>query len=253
MNAFANLSTSEEIQGEKDTVGGNGPLDSDVYGAKVTMAYVTKSTRGALGVVLHLKTTAGREHRETIYVTSGDDKGNKNYFEKDGEKKYLPGFINMNALCLLTVGKELSEVDTEEKVVKVYDFEQKKEVPMNKEVLVELLNEEIKVGLQKQIVDKRAKQDDGSYGPTGETREVNEIDKFFRASDDMTTAEIRAAAEEADFINVWTNKWKGQVRDRSTKDAQQGRTGAPAGLGAGKAASPFGANKSAGGGKSMFK
>lgn len=240
---LSNLNTDASLEDEKDILGGGGPLDTDVYGSEITMAYLDKSQGGALGLNLHLKTDQGREIRETLWVASGDAKGNKTYFEnKQGEKKPLPGFTNATAMCLLTVGKELGEMDTESKVVKVYSREAQAEVPQTKEVLVDLLGQRIKVGLFKQTIDKRAKGDDGNYAPTGETRDVNEIDKFFRDRDGMTTAEIRAQADEAVFMNTWKDKWAGQVRDRTSKDAPQGGT---AGLPRQAANSPAGAGAAA--------
>ena len=66
--------------------------------------------------------------------------------------------------------------------------------------------------------------------PSGETRDENEIDKFFRASDRMTTAEIRAQATEAVFASSWEKKWSGKTRDRSKSVASNGTAGAPAGV-----------------------
>jgi hypothetical protein len=88
-----------------------------------------------------------------------------------------------NSLCLLTLGKEISELTTEEKVLNIYSPDAKAEVPTKVQVLMDLLNQEILVGLIKQTVDKTAKDAAGAYQPTGETREENEIDKFFRARD----------------------------------------------------------------------
>jgi hypothetical protein len=170
-------------------------------------------------------------------MTSGDKKGNKNYYvDKEGNQKYLPGFLLANSLGLLTVGKEIGELAgaAENKVVKLYSFTEKKEVPTEVPVLVELLGQEIYAAVIKQVVDKNAKAADGSYQPTGETREENEIDKFFRAKDKMTTAEIRAGAEEPAFFNTWKEKWAGQVKDRSTKTS--GQAGAPKPAGASPAA-----------------
>ena len=77
------------------------------------------------------------------------------------------------------------------------------------------------------------------YQPTGETRDENEIDKFFRASDRKTTAEIRAQVEEAKFADTWLEKWQGKVKDKSSKTAATGTPGAP------RAAAPAAAKKPA--------
>ena len=229
MSLLSSLSTDAAIATEKDSVGGSGgPLESGLYNATVAMAHINKSAGGALGLVLTLKTADGKEVRQTLWMTSGTAKGCKNYYEdKQGAKQYLPGFTHANALCLLTVGKEISQLDTETKVINLYSYEAKAEVPTKVEVVMDLLGQEIIVGLIKQTVDKTQKDENtGMYVATGETRDENEIDKFFRAKDRMTTAEIRAQAEEAVFINSWETKWSGKTKDRA-KGAAAGLPGVP--------------------------
>lgn len=234
MSLLSNLSTDASVTEEKDSVGSSGPLDSGLYKSTVALAYVTKSAGGAMGLVLNLKTEAGREIRQTLWMTSGTAKGGKNYYEKDGEKFYLPGFNHANSLALLTCGKEISELDTETKVVNVYSAEAKSEVPTKVEMLMDLLGKEIIVGVLRQTVDKTKKNDAGVYEPTGETRDENEIDKLFRAKDRMTTAEIRAQAENATFIDTWDAKHSGTVKMKAK--GASGTPGAPKAAGAPAAA-----------------
>lgn len=231
MNMLANLTTNNDIQDEKDSVGGGGVLESGLYNSTVSLAYIKKADSEALGLVLVFKTEEGRDIKQTLWMTSGKAKGCKNYYEdKNGAKQYLPGFNHANSLALLTVGKEIGQLETETKVVNVYSSEAKAEIPTKVEVFVDLLGKEIIVGLIKQTVDKTEKTDAGTYVPTGETREENEIDKLFRAKDRKTTAEIKAQAEEAVFINTWETKWTGKTKDKSTKTA--GTAGAPKAKGA---------------------
>lgn len=229
MSLLANLTTDSSIEDEKDVVGGGySPFESGLYTGTVALAFLTKSTGGALALNLHLSIN-GRELRQQLWMTSGDAKGNKNfYLDKDGEKQYLPGFIHANALALLTVGKEISQLDTEKKVVNLYSSATKSEVPTEVEMLVDLLGKEIMVGVIKQLVAKNAKDASGEYVPTGESREENEIDKFFRASDRKTTAEIRAQVAEAAFADTWAKKWTGQVRDRMPKGTANAGASKPA-------------------------
>ena len=229
MSALKNLTSDSSIANEKDSVGGGGfVLDSNCYPATITMAYVTKSDGGATGLVLKAKTLSNQEISQTLWMTSGTAKGAKNYYEKDGQKNYLPGFIAANALSLLATGKELSELDTETKAVKVYNKVAKAEVPTKVEVAVDLIGKEVIIGLIKQTVDKTQKNEaTGVYEATGETREENEIDKFFRASDKMTTAEIRAQATEAGFYSTWESKWVGVVRNKAKGGTANGTAGIP--------------------------
>jgi hypothetical protein len=227
MALFSNLTSDTSIKGETDTLGvGFGPLESGLYNGKVTMAYGTLSKGGAQGLVINIQTEDNKEIRQTLWMTSGTAKGAKNYYEKDGEKNYLPGYIAANALCLLASGKEISDMETEVKVVKVYSFEQKTEVPTKVDAVMDLIGKDIVVGLIKQTVDKNAKNEStGAYEPTGDTRDENEIDKFFRASDRLTTAEIKAQATEPGFILTWETKWTGKTRNKAK--GASGTAGAP--------------------------
>jgi len=226
MSLLSNLTSDDAIANEKDSVGGGGVLASGLYPATVSLAYATKSAGGATGLVVHAKTSEGRDIRQTLWMTSGTAKGAKNYYEKDGVKNYLPGYIAANALSLLATGKEIFQLETEIKVVNVYSYDAKAEVPTKVEVPVDLMGKEIVIGLIKQTVDKTTKNETtGAYEPTGETREENEIDKFFRAADMMTTAEIRGAANEPVFYNTWSEKWTDKVRDKANKTA--GTAGSP--------------------------
>lgn len=228
MSLLKNLKPQEDIANERDSVGGGGPLESGAYPSTITLAYLTKSSGGAIGLVLNLKTDQKRDIRSTLWMTSGTAKGCLNYFiDKDGQKQYLPGFNLANSLALLTVGKDIADLETETKVVNLYSHEAKAEVPTKVDMLTDLLGKEIIVGLIKQVVDKTQKNEaTGEYIATGETREENEVDKFFRARDKMTTAEIRAQATEPAFYEVWTAKWEGNTRNKS-KAGATGNGGAP--------------------------
>lgn len=231
MSLLSGLTTSNDIAAEKDSVGGGVVLDSNVYNFTIKLAYLQKAASDALALVVHLTTEDNKDVRQQFWMTSGKEKGCKNYFvDKKGEKQYLPGFNMANSLCLLTVGKEISQMETETKVVNLYSSEAKAEVPTNVEMLTELLGKQVLGGLIKQVVDKTAKDAAGNYQPTGETREENELDKLFRERDGKTTAEILAQAPEAVFIETWKKKWVGQVKDKSTKTA--GTAGAPKAAGA---------------------
>jgi hypothetical protein len=234
---FDNLKKDNNIEEEKDVLGGGGPLDSAIYKAKVDMAYMGESQGGALNVTLHLVTEDKRQIRSTIYITSGKEKGQLNYYEKNGEKHYLPGFVVIDSLCQLTVGHDLADVaaNAEKKLVNIYNYDQQKEVPTEVPVLEDLLDQEIYVGLLKVTEDKKKQGDDGKYYPTGETRDINEIDKFFCARDGyegMTSAEIRAKAEEPVFFNKWKEKNTGKTVNKAKGAAAgNGKPGAPGAVG----------------------
>lgn len=105
--------------------------------------HVSKAASGALGLVVNFKTDDGRSLRQTFWMTSGSAKGCKNYYEKDGEKHYLPGFILANSLSLLTTGQEISQLETEKKVIRCITREAKAEVPTKVDMVMDMLGKEI--------------------------------------------------------------------------------------------------------------
>lgn len=217
---FGNLKTDSSITEDKDVLGGGGPLDSGIYDTKIDMAYVEESSGGAMGVHLTFKTLDGKSVKVTEWVTSGKAKGQKNYYEdkRTGERRYLPGFNTVNSISLLAIGKEMAELEPEEKTIMAYDFEQRKETPQQKMVITELLGQDITLGLQKVITDRNEKNDAGVYVPSGYTNMNNEIAKVFRTSDRKTVAEIKAEGD-AIFIEKWADKNAGQVIDKSAAKA----------------------------------
>lgn len=239
-NPFGKLS-QDGLEKTGDVLGGGGTVESGVYSGTIKLAYAGKSAGGAQSLTVHVD-IGGREHRETIYVTS---KLGNNYYEKDNKKIPLPGFTTANDLALLSTGQALSEQDIEERVVKLYDFDAKAELPTKVQAVVSLHGKEIKLGILKQIVDKNQKNDAGDYVPTGETREENVIDKVFHAETGKTVSEFVNKIAEAEFLPKWEEKNKGNTRNKAKGAA--GKTGAP-----GRAPSAGGSAPAAGSSKSLF-
>jgi hypothetical protein len=220
MSFLDKLKTTKEIGNETNTLGGGGILASGAYDMAIETAYFDTSRGGAVSLNLLFKSSTGGSLKQTIYVTSGTAKGGNNYYldKRTGEKKYLPGFNTANSICLLATGEEISAQEIETKTLMIYDFDAGKETPQQKEVVMSLLGQDITLGIKKVIENKTAKDDySGEYVPVagGVTRSLNEIDKVFRASDRMTTPEIRDEATEATFYDAWVAKNTGIDRDKS--------------------------------------
>ena len=211
------LGTSTDItDNETDVIGGRGPWASGVYPVTIEMAYLDEGKSGAVSINFTFVNSDAKKVKMTEYITSGTAKGRRNYYEKGGKKFYLPGFNKLNNICLLAAGKDFSELEIQKKLIKVYDFNSRKEEPQKKQVVMGLLGKEVKLGILHVIEDKRAKDTEGKYVPTGETRETNEIAKVFRMEDGKTITEIRGQGDAA-FIEKWSKEFTGLVIDRSTK------------------------------------
>jgi len=221
MSILSTLTTDKAIKEDSDFLGGFQALESDLYNLTIKHAYITAAPSEALALNVVFTSEDSRELRQQFWMRSGKAKGCKNfYLNKKGEKHYLPGFNQANALCLLTVAKEISTLDTEQKVIPLYNRDEQKEVPTKVDMLTDLLGKQITAGVIKQLVDKNEKDpNSGEYVPTGETRTENEVDKFFRFRDGLTVTEIRGKMATPEFKNKWLDKWQGEIKDKSTGTA----------------------------------
>ena len=231
MGLFDSIKNADvKVEEAKDTLGGGGrgPLDTDAYGVTIKMAYIDYSKGGAMSVNFDFETEDGRKLRDQQWVTSGDAKGNKNYYvDRNGKNQFLPGYTLVNDICMLTLEVPLEETDPEEKVISIYDFAQGKEVPTPKMVITELLGQKVTLAVEKQIVDKNVKDASGNYVPSGETREQNEVVKAFHEEYGVTVGEAKMGLKEADFLNRWVEKNKGNVRNKAKGAADGATAGAP--------------------------
>jgi hypothetical protein len=227
MSLFGNLKT-EGLSETEDRLGGFQPWETDIYSGKIKMAYAGQSAGGAQNITVILDLN-NKEYRETIYITN---KKGENFFlnKEDKSKKVpLPGFTIIDDMCLVATGKPLAEQGVEEKMVKVYDMEARKELPKSVNVLTELLGKEVSVSILKTLENKNEKNSSGEYVPTADTRTVNNIDKVFDTESKMTVAEARNGVETASFWDAWVDRNKGVTRDKRTiKDgATGGQPGRP--------------------------
>ena len=216
MGLFDNL-TTEGLEDSKDVAGGGGyqPLASDVYSAVIKLAYVGNSRKSdARSVTFHADIN-GNEYRETIWITNG--KGVNYYVSKeDGKTRIrLPGFATFEELCLLATKEPPSAQTTEEKVVKLYNFEERKEVPTPVPVLTSLIGKEVNLGILREIVDKTARDDSGNYVPTGETRAQNVTSKVFHSETNKTVTEYRRDVQDPEFYTTWIAQNQGKERNRA--------------------------------------
>jgi hypothetical protein len=246
-NAFSGKQAASGSNVEEDFIGGGGVMDTDMYEATIKTAYIQKARASEASSIILLMDINGKELRSQTWVTNRN--GDVTYKDKkSGDLKNLPGFSQMNSLALLVVGKELGDLDSEEKVVKLYDFESKKEIPQSVMCFTELHGETLSVAVQRQTVDKTAKNEStGDYEATGETRDQNEVVKFFAAGKMVTISEVEMfikslganfdetikdghllkAINKMDngagaYAATWTEKNKGKTYDKSKGKAAGG-------------------------------
>ena len=252
MSVFSNLGT-EGLEEAQDFLGGFQTLATDAYVATIKAMYAGKAAASNAQNVTIIADVNGTEYRETIYITN---KQGQNFFhpkDKSGKRDEtkrnpLPGFSVVNDICLFVTGKPLNEQTTEEKVMNVYDPEQRKEMPKSVQVVTALTGEKIGLAIIREIVFKQEKNtSNGEYEDTTETRTQNSIDKVFHPELMVTASEVKHAPEgktpEADFIPKWLEKNKGVDRDKTkgkTAAGEAPKSGKPGGNSPAPTSSLFG-------------
>jgi len=201
--------------------GGSFIWESGVYDTTIKLAYLNQTAGGAYFLNVELE-KAGEKFgriRDKWCIKSGNEKGNKIYYVgKDGKKQPLPGYQTAKSLCLAVTGEDLDTnmSKLEKKVIKVWNFEQGKEVPSEHPVIPGLINKKVKVAIHQVIEDKKTKNSDGQWVPSGATKTTNQC-KFFGNADNGKTAEEIAANKDAGALDRWATKNTGLVVDKATK------------------------------------
>ena len=204
--------------------GGRVVLDAGIYrGCTVKAAYTGKSQSSNAESITVIVDVNGQEVSQTFWVTNKD--GGNTYKTKTGKDALLGGYDDMDQFSLLTAGVPLNEVDFEDKIVKIYNFDKKADEEVSRPTMVDVIGEKITVAIQRIKQNKREKNDDGEYVNKADTYESNEIVKFFQDETDLTVEEIKSGLEKADFVHRWDEKYSGQVYDKSVEVT--GKPGAP--------------------------
>lgn len=230
MSLFGNLKR-DDAERPDDSLGGFSARESGIYSGTIANMYAGAAASGARNVTIIFMDEAGKEYRETIYVTN--KKGENFYMggQNKDKKVLLPGFVTVDDICLIATGKGLAEQDSEEKIVKIYDPQEKKELPKNTPVLIETIGKPISLAILKNLENKTVKSGD-AYVPdyeadgTPKTRETNSIDKAFDTESHKTVSEA-LNDREAEFWGKWSERNTGKTRDRLDKSGKAGNAGAP--------------------------
>lgn len=211
MSLLNGVNTADNAEKDTDRLGGFQLLESNVHLMEIETAYLNTSASGARAVMFQFKSDKGTL-RAAQYFCSGNSKGNKTYYVKNDKQFNLPGFIVVNDIFrALGFDGGLGDAVLEEKFIKLYDKEAGGEVPTKVQMITNLLGMQIALGVLQQTVDKTAMGTDNKYHPTGETRNINEIDKVFTDTG-LTIPEVDAGITEPSFIVNWKEKYEGKVQ-----------------------------------------
>lgn len=232
---FNNLK-KDGLEEAQDRVSGRQVLESDIYTGTIKAFYGGQSEKGAKFVHVVLTKEDGKDYSETIYVTN--QKGENFFAGKDrdgkltGKNNPLPGFTVIDDMATCATGLPLCDLEFEDRVVNIYDFDAKKELPKTVKSADAMIGQTVSVGILKILENKGVKNEaTGKYDATSEEIYKNGIDKVWNTEVQMTVAEARdGVTENGVYWKKWleTNSGEGKFKDARKFDAAKGgKTGAP--------------------------
>lgn len=224
------LKTSSDVtSGEKDSLGGSFVRATGLYPATIASMYLGNSTSSnSVSVTVNFDLDGGSKYRETVWITN--QQGDNFYIDKKtGEKKYLPGFDLINSLAFVATGKEIGEVELEDKVVMLYNYELKKEIPTEVKMFTGAIGADVQLGLISVKAFKQVKNAaTNKYEDTTEVKTSNEIHKVFSAAG-YTNLEMKAKAEAPAFVTEWTKQFNHEyIKDATVAKKGPAKSGASA-------------------------
>ncbi len=173
MSFFKNLKVADDVVVVVDKVGGEfAKVDSTgLYNFTIEKAYAGQSSGGAYSVTIHFKEDNGAKFSTTEYITSGTEKGCKEYYidKKTGAKQYLPGYNKIKNLDAL-IGFDRDFPETKSAQVMLWDYDSKSELPVEKDVITEWIGKKVSALIIKRLEDK--------YNNTTEVATKYEVEHF---------------------------------------------------------------------------
>lgn len=212
------LKRNADSQPETDSLGGM-ILESAIYDAMIKLAWLEKKPSGAI-FANFIFDINNREYKENFCVASGDAKGNKVYYEKNGKEFDLPGFTQVFNICAITTNTSLDTIakESEEDQIMVYDFASKADIEVTVPVMKKLIGKRVALGINKILENKRVPNATGAYVDSPESREINEIHTAFDPTTMLTVIERQNEVIEAAFHVKWTNKFAGKFVNKFKAD-----------------------------------
>lgn len=187
-----------------ESAGTTSVLDTGLYQAMLKAVYLD-TTKGGTPVANAVVEINGLTKTFPMYIAYKDTK--KPVKVVNGQRQVIPGYKQLNSLAYCATGLTIDALTQEEKVIKVYDWNTRKEEPQTVLAFSELMGKQIAVGIKKVEKHKTAKVN-GQYLPTTETYFTNEIDRYY--TPDGLLAQEKATGSEAKYAVKWKEK-TGQI------------------------------------------
>lgn len=204
MNIFGNVDDS--LVKDKDN-SGSFVLNTGIYKATVKSHYLTNNAKNA--VEAHLTLDINGDHNFTIALTWDGDNSKigsivKDFKTKQGGvfKKVKPGYVTLNSLTKITMGKSLKEVSQVKKMVEVQNWETKNKEKKQAYVIEGLDGVKFNVGIIHKQYESQA---------SGKLKDTNAIDKIYNENN-QTLSEIENNAPST-YAEKFMSEKAGKIFD----------------------------------------
>lgn len=205
MNIFGNVDDS--LVKDKDN-SGSFVLNTGIYKATVKSHYLTNNAKNAVEAHLTLDINGG-DHNFTIALTWDGDNSKigsivKDFKTKQGGvfKKVKPGYVTLNSLTKITMGKSLKEVSQVKKMVEVQNWETKNKEKKQAYVIEGLDGVKFNVGIIRKQYESQS---------SGKIKDTNAIDKIYNENN-QTLSEIENNAPST-YAEKFMSEKEGKIFD----------------------------------------
>ena len=205
MNIFGNVDDS--LVKDKDNAGYS-ILSTGIYKATVKSHYLINNAKNAVEAHLTLDINGG-DHNFTIALTWDGDKSKTGSIVKDFKtkqggvfKKVKPGYVTLNSLTKITMGKSLKEVSQVKKMVEVQNWETKNKEKKPALVIDGLDGVKFNVGIIHKQYESQA---------SGKLKDTNAIDKIYNENN-QTLSEIENNADSI-YAEKFMSEKAGKIFD----------------------------------------
>lgn len=205
MNIFNNVDDS--LVKDRDN-SGSFVLNTGIYKATVKSHYLTNNAKNAVEAHLTLDINGG-DHNFTIALTWDGDNSKigsivKDFKTKQGGvfKKVKPGYVTLNSLTKITMGKSLKEVSQVKKMVEVQNWETKNKEKKQAYVIEGLDGVKFNVGIIHKQYESQA---------SGKLKNTNAIDKIYNENN-QTLSEIENNAPST-YAEKFMSEKAGKIFD----------------------------------------
>lgn len=225
MQDFLNINRGGAVQSTEFIGGGRELFDSGVYNTKIKQAYLDQYDSGARFCSVTLEIN-GKDYEERLLLTNA--KGEGFWTDRDGNPQQFGGLTRLDELSFAAGFPNTQASGINPGIIRAWDKDAKAFVlRQHATVLTGITGKQVQVALIKLTQNKQKKNlNTGKYDKLNEREDINQIDKFANLSK-QTQLEAVKNINPPMFMDTWSAKWTGNIKDTFKKQTDASTQGTP--------------------------